>query len=66
MDFFTADICDEHSDRVLVLDPEYKNYGALQKCQGEVVTIRLDKNNEENHNSEIGNITDLSLAQKRN
>jgi regulator of ribonuclease activity A len=47
MDFFTADICDEHSDKVLVLDPEYKNYGGADKCQGEVVTIRLDKNNSE-------------------
>jgi regulator of ribonuclease activity A len=47
MDFFTADICDEHSDKALVLDPEYKNYGGIDKCQGEVVTIRLDKNNSE-------------------
>ena len=47
MDFFTADICDEHIDKVLVLDPEYKNYGGAHKCQGEVVTIRLDKNNSE-------------------
>ncbi|WP_373035351.1 ribonuclease E activity regulator RraA [Sulfurimonas sp.] len=45
MDFFTADICDEHSDKVFVLDPEYKNYGGLHKCQGEVVTLKLDKNN---------------------
>ena len=45
MDFFTADICDEHVDKVLVLDPEYKNYGGADKCQGEVVTIKLDKNN---------------------
>ncbi len=45
MDFFTADICDEHIDKVLVLDPEYKNYGGADKCQGEVVTIKLDKNN---------------------
>ncbi len=47
MDFFTADICDEHIDKVLVLDPEYKNYGGADKCQGEVVTIKLDKNNSE-------------------
>lgn len=47
MDFFTADICDEHSDIALILDPEYKNYGGVDKCQGEVVTIRLDKNNSE-------------------
>ena len=45
MDFFTADICDEHSDRVSVLAPGYANYGGAQKCQGEVVTIKLDRNN---------------------
>ena len=47
MDFFTADICDEYSDKALVLDPEYKNYGGVNKCRGEVVTLKLDKNNSE-------------------
>ncbi|WP_321778317.1 ribonuclease E activity regulator RraA [Sulfurimonas sp.] len=45
MDFFTADICDEHIESVFVLDPQYKNYGGAKKCKGEVVTIKLDKNN---------------------
>ncbi|MFK8048326.1 MAG: ribonuclease E activity regulator RraA [Halioglobus sp.] len=45
MDFFTADICDEHSDKVFVLDAGYRNYGGADKCQGEIVTIRLDRNN---------------------
>ncbi len=45
MTFFTADICDEHSDRVAVLGAGYRNYGGADKCQGEVVTIRLDRNN---------------------
>lgn len=45
MAFFTADICDEHSDKVFVLGPEYKNYGGSEKCQGQIVTIKLDKNN---------------------
>ncbi|MEH6607221.1 MAG: ribonuclease E activity regulator RraA [Pseudomonadales bacterium] len=45
MPFFTADICDEHSDKVSVLGPGYKNYGGASKCQGEIVTIKLDKNN---------------------
>ena len=44
MTFFTADICDEHSDRVTVLGPGYSNYGGADKCQGEVVTIKLDRN----------------------
>jgi regulator of ribonuclease activity A len=45
MTFFTADICDEYSDKVSVLGSGYKNYGGASKCQGEIVTIKLDKNN---------------------
>lgn len=45
MAFFTADICDEHSDKVFVLEAGYPNYGGADKCQGEIVTIRLDRNN---------------------
>lgn len=47
MDFFTADICDEHPDKVYVLDNEFKNYGAKEKICGEVVTVKLDRNNSE-------------------
>ena len=42
---FTADICDSHPDKVSVLGPGYSNYGGALKCQGEVVTIQLDRNN---------------------
>lgn len=45
MAFFTADICDEHSDKVFVLKAGYRNYGGADKCQGEIVTIKLDRNN---------------------
>lgn len=45
MTFFTADICDEHSSKVFVLEAGYRNYGGADKCQGEIVTIKLDKNN---------------------
>jgi len=45
MTFFTADICDECSEKVSVLGPGYSNYGGADKCQGEVVTIKLDRNN---------------------
>ena len=44
MTFFTADICDEYSEKVTVLGPGYSNYGGAEKCQGEVVTIKLDRN----------------------
>lgn len=45
MTFFTADICDDHSDKTFVLEAGYQNYGGAEKCQGEIVTIKLDKNN---------------------
>lgn len=45
MTFFTADICDEHSEAVSVLGEGYRNFGGADKCQGEVITIKLDKNN---------------------
>lgn len=45
MTFFTADICDEYSDKVQVLAAGYHNFGGAIKCQGEIVTIKLDKNN---------------------
>lgn len=47
MDFFTADLCDEHPDKVHVLDNEFTNYGAKEKICGEVVTVKLDRNNSE-------------------
>lgn len=45
MDVFTADICDDHPDKVSVLGPGYRNFGGAAKCEGRVVTIRLDRNN---------------------
>lgn len=47
MSFFTADICDEHSEKVFVLGPDYQQYGGAEKCQGEIVTVKLDKHNGE-------------------
>ena len=45
MSIFTADLCDEHSDKILVLGPGYQNYGSKQRGEGTVVTLKLDKNN---------------------
>lgn len=42
---FTADFCDNHPNVVSVLGPGYSHYGGVQHCQGEVVTIELDRNN---------------------
>ena len=47
MEFFTADFCDEHPEIVEVLSHDFKNYGGSEKCRGEVITIKLDKNNTE-------------------
>jgi len=47
MEFFTADLCDEHPDKTYLLDNEFKNYGGKQKVCGSVVTIKLDRNNSE-------------------
>ena len=45
MSDFTADFSDTYPDRVSVLGPGYSNYGGSPECQGEVVTIKLDRNN---------------------
>ncbi len=42
---YTADFCDNHPDKVSVLGPGYSHYGGATMCQGEVVTIWLDNNN---------------------
>ena len=47
MDFFTADLCDQFPDKTYVLDNEFINYGAKDKFCGEVVTVKLDRNNSE-------------------
>ncbi len=47
MEFFTADICDEYPEKTSVLGAGYQNFGGADKCQGEVVTVKLDKNNSE-------------------
>ena len=47
MNFFTADFCDEHPEIIDVLSHDFKNYGGADKCRGEVITIKLDKNNSE-------------------
>jgi len=45
MEFFTADICDEYPERTHVLAAGYQNFGGADKCQGDIITIKLNKNN---------------------
>ena len=42
---YTADYCDNHPEQVRVLGAGYANFGGAPQCRGEVVTIKLDKNN---------------------
>ncbi|WP_419770080.1 MAG: S-adenosylmethionine--2-demethylmenaquinone methyltransferase [Candidatus Marinarcus sp.] len=46
MKFETADLCDDNKDKsIQVLSNEFKNYGGLKECYGEIVTVKLDKSN---------------------
>ena len=45
MDFYTADMCDEHHEDIQVLEHIFKNYGGSEKFKGKVVTIKLDEDN---------------------
>lgn len=47
MTYFTADICDEHTDKVAVLGAGYRNFGGSERCEGHILTVRLDRNNAE-------------------
>ncbi len=45
MDFYTADLCDKFKESVQVLEPVYKSYGKKKRCKGEIVTVKLNRNN---------------------
>jgi len=45
MPFFTADICDEHKDDIQVLSHNYKSYGGVEKCEGNILTLKLNREN---------------------
>ncbi len=47
MNCFPADFCDAHPKIVDVLSYNFKNYGGADKCRGEVINMKLDKNNSE-------------------
>ena len=47
MEFFTADLCDEYSTKTQILGPDFKSYGGSSKFEGEVITIRLNRNNKD-------------------
>jgi len=45
MEFYTADLCDEHKDNVQVLAPSFKSYGKAINFSGQIVTLKLDEQN---------------------
>jgi regulator of ribonuclease activity A len=45
MEFYTADLCDEHKDNVQVCEPIFRSYGKKDKCCGQIVTLKLDEQN---------------------
>jgi regulator of ribonuclease activity A len=45
MSISTADLCDKYRDRVQVLETSLISYGAISSFNGEIVTIKLNKNN---------------------
>ena len=47
MGFFTADLCDEFCEKIEVLGPDFKSYGGSKKFKGEVITVKLHKNNKD-------------------
>ncbi len=47
MGFFTADLCDNFSDKTEVLGADFNSYGGNKKFKGEVITVKLDKNNKD-------------------
>lgn len=47
MEFFTADLCDDFSDKTEVLGPDFKSYGGTAKFKGTAITVKLDKNNKD-------------------
>jgi len=42
---FTADLCDSYPEATSVLGPGFSNFGGASQCEGEVLTISLDRNN---------------------
>lgn len=46
MKFYTADLCDKYDNQVQVLDLILKSYGGLKKVMGQIITIKIEDNNQ--------------------
>ncbi len=47
MNISTADLCDRYRDKIQVLHTPLISYGEVQRFMGEIVTMKLNKNNHE-------------------
>ena len=45
MVFSTADLCDEHGEKVSVVAPLFRNYGGAIKFRGEIATVKVFEDN---------------------
>lgn len=45
MSFKTADLCDEHGDRLQVCEPLFRDYGGIKRFSGPVSTIKCFEDN---------------------
>jgi regulator of ribonuclease activity A len=45
VDFTTADLCDEYSQLIRVLDPLFRNYGGTDRFSGPVETVQVYEDN---------------------
>jgi regulator of ribonuclease activity A len=69
MGFFTADLCDNFSDKTEVLGAGFNSYGGNRKFKGEVITVKLDKNNKDlaeflKSNNGIGKVVIVDVDMK--
>ena len=45
MNFSTADLCDEHGEKLQIVETQFNSYGLKESFFGEMVTIKLDEDN---------------------
>jgi len=45
MPFATADLCDQHADRIQVLEPMFRCFGGRDKFSGPISTVKLHEDN---------------------
>ena len=49
MEFKTANLCDEHSDNIQIVQPGMRSYGAKNRFAGRIITFKLFEDNSCNY-----------------